>query len=236
MALEDDFYIAWDGREYAGIPPEGWFLAADNRWWPPRELIDGDDAVGQSPEDPLPDPSTSTSLPSAGPPVTGPPAGAPPTDWAPTTGSPAEEPQPPTQWGPAGSGQRKRKRGKQSKFRLGPVLFFFFILSRCNLTGDSQDVVVTPTPIDEIGFVEATADDFTGTNECSRTFLSGSISNANDFPQTFLVTTDRQDGGPDYQSVELPIEAGDTRSWVINLSDADRSGDFCPPVIVWIGP
>lgn len=27
-------YTAWDGQEYPAPPPEGWYLAVDQRWWP----------------------------------------------------------------------------------------------------------------------------------------------------------------------------------------------------------
>ncbi len=27
-------YVAWDGNEYPAPPPEGWYQAADGRWWP----------------------------------------------------------------------------------------------------------------------------------------------------------------------------------------------------------
>lgn len=39
MDGERDSYLAWDGIRYPGTPPLGWFLATDNRWWPPQELI-----------------------------------------------------------------------------------------------------------------------------------------------------------------------------------------------------
>ena len=32
--MADSSYVAWDGKEYGGEPPEGWYLAADSRWWP----------------------------------------------------------------------------------------------------------------------------------------------------------------------------------------------------------
>ncbi len=32
--MADSSYVAWDGNKYGGEPPEGWYLAADARWWP----------------------------------------------------------------------------------------------------------------------------------------------------------------------------------------------------------
>ncbi|MGH1492014.1 MAG: hypothetical protein ACRBK7_21940 [Acidimicrobiales bacterium] len=49
MADRDSSYIAWDGVLYEGSPPSGWYLAADNRWWPPQEMIE---SGGQAPNDP----------------------------------------------------------------------------------------------------------------------------------------------------------------------------------------
>ena len=29
-----DSFVAWNGLSYAGQPPQDWYLAQDNRWWP----------------------------------------------------------------------------------------------------------------------------------------------------------------------------------------------------------
>lgn len=49
----DDSYIAWDGARYPGSPPAGWYLAVDNRWWPPQEVIDEGVPEMQSPAESL---------------------------------------------------------------------------------------------------------------------------------------------------------------------------------------
>lgn len=35
-----DSYVAWDGKQYPGAPPDGWYLGTDQRWWPAQELLD----------------------------------------------------------------------------------------------------------------------------------------------------------------------------------------------------
>lgn len=49
-------YIAWDGNQYQGSPPPGWYQAADNRWWP----------VGQGPGTAPPPPAPTTPPTSEG--------------------------------------------------------------------------------------------------------------------------------------------------------------------------
>ncbi len=31
-----DHYTAWNGQQYAGSPPSGWYQASDGRWWAPN--------------------------------------------------------------------------------------------------------------------------------------------------------------------------------------------------------
>ncbi len=50
-------YIAWDGKEYPGFPPKGWYQASDQRWWPEgfgpqrsdRKVISTTQTDGQAP-------------------------------------------------------------------------------------------------------------------------------------------------------------------------------------------
>ncbi len=32
--MENNVYTAWDDNQYQGPPPDGWYLAFDNKWWP----------------------------------------------------------------------------------------------------------------------------------------------------------------------------------------------------------
>lgn len=32
--MENNVYTAWDGKQYQGPPPEGWYQAHDGQWWP----------------------------------------------------------------------------------------------------------------------------------------------------------------------------------------------------------
>lgn len=112
------------------------------------------------------------------------------------------------------------------------MLLFFFILSRCNAFEEVQDAFSAGP--DLTGFTEAAAADFTTTDGCSNTFLWGSLTNDTAVRQTYIVTTARQGGGTDYQSEELSIGAGETRSWVINFPSEDESSDFCPPIVVLV--
>lgn len=33
-----DSFVAWNGMSYAGLPPQGWYLAQDDRWWPSQTV------------------------------------------------------------------------------------------------------------------------------------------------------------------------------------------------------
>ncbi len=39
-----DSFVAWNGLSYAGHPPQDWYLAQDNRWWP-AEIVDGSASI-----------------------------------------------------------------------------------------------------------------------------------------------------------------------------------------------
>ena len=60
MAEETTSYIAWDGKRYPGVPPMGWFLGADNRWWPNKDLLGT-----QREADPSQTPATTEAMPGA---------------------------------------------------------------------------------------------------------------------------------------------------------------------------
>jgi hypothetical protein len=113
MESADDSYIAWDGSRYPGSPPAGWYLAVDNRWWPPQDLIDDsgpgmatsydaatpdvdrsstpptpdprplDPAFGSAPTTPSTSTPTSPSRPSTPPELETAPPSRPSQDWAP---------------------------------------------------------------------------------------------------------------------------------------------------------
>ncbi|MGI9594646.1 MAG: hypothetical protein ACR2QK_00720 [Acidimicrobiales bacterium] len=155
MSTDAEFYIAWDGKRYQGGPPSDWYLAADNRWWPPQQAIETDSEDGRSAAHQSPPPSPS-AVPADGspPPPLGrdqrqqPTVGSNP-DWAPRTGefdpgpseppSPSEAPATPTQHGApppyrtssrtTGAGQsprRPRKRGFRPGFLIPVAIFVFF--------------------------------------------------------------------------------------------------------------
>lgn len=60
-------YQAWDGNEYQGDPPEGWYLGADDLWWSPGS--------GPGPKQPPAAPSNAAPPPA---PAPAPPAPTPP--------------------------------------------------------------------------------------------------------------------------------------------------------------
>ncbi len=124
MAESENTYVAWDGVLYEGSPPAGWYLATDNRWWPPQEIIEGDPYADEDPyatdlDDPY---GTSNGVPDdgmysptldepSGSPYDeydnsqGDPFGGPPAHGSPTHGSRAQQPAPPDSWAPKSAGE-----------------------------------------------------------------------------------------------------------------------------------
>lgn len=157
VGVEDEFYIAWDGRRYAGEPPAGWYLAADNRWWPSQAVVDGDPGPAvetgdggptsiptttrtptRSPAsrassdhgrhpDPTPDLEATAGNPTSA--HTGTAPRRPPESWAPETGS-APPPQPTTTGRPPGPGTPAPTGGRsqQRGRRRGGIPWRFLII------------------------------------------------------------------------------------------------------------
>lgn len=162
MADPNNTYVAWDGERYEGQPPAGWYLAADNRWWPPQELIEGSD---EPPRDPELDAYLETSAP-VDPYVANPddPFGpdpahqneyeqpAPPESWAPQSGTEARPPAPehrlPQTRRPAGRPQASSPpRRKQGRFPVGFIIpMVIFGLLRCNADDPSAEFPVSDEP------------------------------------------------------------------------------------------
>lgn len=61
-------YIAWDGNEYPLPVPDGWYLGADDRWWPEGHGP-GPAAVASPPPADLPSAAPPPGMPSAAPPA-----------------------------------------------------------------------------------------------------------------------------------------------------------------------
>ncbi len=96
MTVDPDTYVAWDGMRYDGSPPSGWYLGADNRWWPSKD-VPPEDRVGDPPP-----PRATDAIPPAKPPS--PPAGtSPPAPRRPANGYNAAPA--PTAWAPSPGGQ-----------------------------------------------------------------------------------------------------------------------------------
>ena len=155
MTGAEESYIAWDGSRYPGPPPPGWYLAVDNRWWPPQELIDGGAdrpqgarseparGLGQSARNNAADP---TSLPR-------PPASAVRPEWAPTSADGSSqagrrEPKPVDPGVaaiPGGRPARPRSRSSRQvrKRRIRPgfvIPILIFTLFRCASDSNEQAV------------------------------------------------------------------------------------------------
>lgn len=242
MAPRDEFYTAWDGRQYPGRPPSGWFLAADNRWWPNTETIEGgtENITGPGSEtvnQEVPERQEPPEQPSARPEQNPPEIKQPPSSWAPESnpsqGSSAEpRPQATPAAPPVARTTRSRKRGwGLRRFPVWPAVFFFFMLSRCGVFDGAAENVVPddqPTP--------AIAQDVTSTSGCSPTFLWGSITNDSASFGVFEARTQRVDGGQNYKSEPVRIGASDTRSWVIDFPRDDEPDGFCPPIEIYSSP
>lgn len=83
-------YRAWDGNDYSSPPPDGWYEASDQQWWP--------EGYGPGPAvpmvaDPAPIPSEAAPPPTAPPPVEAPPVGIPPMAAPPMAASPMGAPE-----------------------------------------------------------------------------------------------------------------------------------------------
>ena len=155
MTGAEESYIAWDGSRYSGPPPPGWYLAVDNRWWPPQELIDGGaggpegarsgpaPGLGQSAANHAADP---TSLPR-------PPASGVRPEWAPTSADGSsqagrQEPNPVDLGVPAVPGgrparprSRSNRQVRKRRIRPGFVIpILIFTLFRCASDSNEQAV------------------------------------------------------------------------------------------------
>ncbi len=157
MTAAEPFYVAWDGSRYTGIPPDGWYLAVDNRWWPPQDIIDGgatrtdDPPSANAPESDQPSesrPPTPSDRPR-------PPATAVRPEWAPISadgpnrgesqgpeGAPGP-PDPGVPGGPSGGqvGPRRRASGQGRRHRIRPgflIPILIFVLFRCAAESDQS--------------------------------------------------------------------------------------------------
>lgn len=222
MAYRSDSYIAWDGNRYPGSPPEDWFLAVDNRWWPSPELLgDADSPHAERPEDEAtygsrqtpdrietaaapPPPQATQTRPSE--------PQAAPESWAPDS-SPSSEREPSSS-GPVAGGQRaqrpRRRSGKKSGSRFfWPIAIFalFRLLSQCDVnlsdinSSEPLERDVEPTTTAERtqaeelpdGSVLFTADTATLlVRQCGENGLTGEVTSTEFFPTSVRFQIDAE--------------------------------------------
>lgn len=252
VAKDDGYYTAWDGSRYLGPPPDGWFLAADNRWWPaPEAETPGPRHVED--EGPTPAPQTpSSSAPPDEPVGNGNPAATPPpTSWAPLPNerrrAGSEPGRPP--YRPAGTGQSNRSGstrpgrsaagGRPSLLgRVGvlrrflPIVFFFVLFRGCDAF-DQEPTLNLDRFGENANLVPADTADFSLRSGCGQGFAWASITNETNTNRNFVARTERVDRSDEDYSRIATIAPGEEANVTISFSPQGERLDLCPSVVIY---
>lgn len=250
MAASTDTYTAWDGSRYAGQPPDGWYLAADNRWWPSQDLIRAGGATTEDEAAPdlTPEPPPQSPTPAeVRPPRSGasqlPPPQSP--SWAPRRPVPK-----PTMPPRGGQGQTPR-RSLRPKRKIRPDLLIPLILFALFRFGgavfDNEGPTLQPiptfpaeqptattgpprsTPPSSVAPVFGSGDLQVVITGCGSGTITGVAQNLGSAPTEFATAItfeilDGLPGGPPIETIETtigPLAAGGSEPFTVSFPEPD---------------